>query len=80
MDSTGAVASFAARLERNSSMPGHPSMPILPAAIAVGGRLGASGTEVLAAKFSLEYCVAAALVDGRVGLTFYPGGSGSPRH
>lgn len=31
------------------SMPGHPSVPILPAVVAVGERLGASGAEVLAA-------------------------------
>ena len=31
------------------AMPGHPSVPILPAVVAVGERLGASGAEVLAA-------------------------------
>ena len=31
------------------SMPGHPSVPILPAVVAAGERLGASGAEVLAA-------------------------------
>jgi 2-methylcitrate dehydratase PrpD len=31
------------------SMPGHPSVPVLPAAVAVGERLGASGADVLAA-------------------------------
>ena len=30
-------------------MPGHPSVPILPAVVAVGERLGASGADVLAA-------------------------------
>lgn len=31
------------------SMPGHPSVPVLPAVVAVGERLGASGADVLAA-------------------------------
>ena len=35
--------------DTNRSMPGHPSVPILPAALALGERLGASGAEVLAA-------------------------------
>jgi 2-methylcitrate dehydratase PrpD len=31
------------------AMPGHPSVPVLPAVVAVGERLGASGADVLAA-------------------------------
>jgi 2-methylcitrate dehydratase PrpD len=35
--------------DTNHSMLGHPSVPVLPAVLAIGERLGASGTEVLAA-------------------------------
>ncbi|MBI4277324.1 MAG: MmgE/PrpD family protein [Armatimonadetes bacterium] len=35
--------------DTNYGMPGHPSAPILPAVMAVGERLGASGAQVLAA-------------------------------
>lgn len=35
--------------DSNYSMPGHPSAPVLPAVIAVGERLGASGRDVLSA-------------------------------
>jgi len=35
--------------DTNNSIPGHPSVPVLPAALAMGERVGASGAAVLAA-------------------------------
>lgn len=35
--------------DTNHSIPGHPSVPVLPAVLAMGERLGASGADVLAA-------------------------------